>query len=74
MSEVQTVEIPIKALELLKIQGYIKRFHELRQHHTQMEAWETLEDELFSYFKINRYNSYYSFRTSRKVRKNWKAK
>jgi hypothetical protein len=67
---IEVVEIPKQKLKLLRFSGYMERYFELIPvHQTYEQAWEALENELFSYFEINRYNSYNSFRSSRLKRK-----
>lgn len=69
--EEEFIKIPKWSLKLLKIEGYFERYHfhcqELNKKGelTYEKAWKATEQELFSFFELNRYEDYHSFRSAK---------
>lgn len=60
--------MPSWAIELVTRGGYMERFFHLRNEgKNSRQAYEQVEEELYLYFKTERYTSYASFLTSKRV-------
>lgn len=66
----KTIIIPIWAIELVSVEGYVRRFlFHVAESKTYKAAYLKTEEEYFKYFGVNRYSSYYSFATARRMYK-----
>lgn len=66
--EISHITLPAWAVELVTRHGYMERFFHLRSEGmNSRQAYEQVEDELFLYFRTERYTSYASFLTSKRV-------
>jgi len=63
----ETIEIQTTALDLLEVDGFMKRYY-LFMIHTEdrRKTYEKLEDEYFEAFKRRKYSSYRSFCVTRR--------
>ncbi len=63
----ETIEIQTTALDLLEVDGFMKRYY-LFMIHTEdrRKTYEKLEDEYFEAFKRRKYSSYRSFQVTRR--------
>jgi hypothetical protein len=64
MKENKEIDNTYNPSQLVKFEGYLKRFHQILNSSaiSNKEAFNIIEDEYFEAFKTNRYSSYESFR------------
>lgn len=62
----KNVEISVKTLQTMTIEGYFRRFYEiLPDFRTNKETWEALEADRIEAGLPERYSSYESFRSAK---------
>jgi len=66
--------VPVWALRMITLEGYLQRFFYHLPNCTYEEAYEKVEEEFQLYFEVSKYKNFQSFRQMTYYYRNKKAK